>query len=95
MIRIFEKAVVLVAVFLGVQLEQRAVHAKKVGTHTLNYVKASVDVIVAFGLLQLAPKTVTPRVTGALGFITSVIALYQVRNFLFIYYLLFIIFLMM
>lgn len=66
-------------------MEQRAAHAKKFGTHTLNYVKASVDVIVAIGLLQLAPKMVTPRVTGALGFATSLVALYQVRtSFLFL-----------
>jgi hypothetical protein len=38
----------------------------------------AVDVVVAVGLLQLAPKKVTPRVTGALGFITSLISCYQV-----------------
>ncbi|MQL86145.1 hypothetical protein Taro_018681 [Colocasia esculenta] len=43
----------------------------------LSLVKASLDIVVAAGLLQLAPKKVTPRVTGALGFITSLISCYQ------------------
>ncbi|CAI7879480.1 unnamed protein product [Closterium sp. NIES-53] len=43
----------------------------------LNFVKSTTDIIVAIGLLQLAPKTVTPRVTGALGFFTSLISCYQ------------------
>ena len=34
--------------------------------------------VVAVGLLQLAPKTVTPRVTGAFGFVSSLISCYQV-----------------
>lgn len=36
------------------------------------------DTVVAAGLLQLAPKKITPRVTGALGFTTSLISCYQV-----------------
>jgi hypothetical protein len=32
----------------------------------------------AAGLLQLAPRTITPLVTGGLGFITSVILCYHV-----------------
>lgn len=36
------------------------------------------DIVVAVGLLQLAPKKVTPRVTGAFGFVTSLISCYQV-----------------
>jgi hypothetical protein len=44
----------------------------------LALVKAAMDVVVAIGLLQLAPKKVTPRVTGALGFVTSLISCYQV-----------------
>ncbi|XP_074559120.1 peroxisomal membrane protein 11D-like [Curcuma longa] len=43
----------------------------------LALIKASMDIVVAIGLLQLAPKKVTPRVTGAFGFITSVITCYQ------------------
>ncbi|KAJ6814268.1 peroxisomal membrane protein 11D-like isoform X2 [Iris pallida] len=43
----------------------------------LSLVKASMDLVVAVGLLQLAPKTVTPRVTGGFGFISSLISCYQ------------------
>lgn len=43
----------------------------------LAWIKSSLDVIVAIGLLQLAPKKVTPRVTGAFGFISSLISCYQ------------------
>jgi hypothetical protein len=46
----------------------------------LALVKAAMDVVVAIGLLQLAPKKVTPRVTGAFGFITSLISCYQVTS---------------
>ncbi|PIA49630.1 hypothetical protein AQUCO_01300420v1 [Aquilegia coerulea] len=45
---------------------------------TLALVKASMDVVVAVGLLQLAPKKVTPRVTGGFGFVSSLISCYQV-----------------
>ncbi|PIA49629.1 hypothetical protein AQUCO_01300420v1 [Aquilegia coerulea] len=44
---------------------------------TLALVKASMDVVVAVGLLQLAPKKVTPRVTGGFGFVSSLISCYQ------------------
>jgi len=44
----------------------------------LALIKAGMDVVVAFGLLQLAPKKVTPRVTGAFGFASSLISCYQV-----------------
>ncbi|KQK23980.1 hypothetical protein BRADI_1g77380v3 [Brachypodium distachyon] len=43
----------------------------------LALVKAGMDVVVAVGLLQLAPTKVTPRVTGAFGFVTSLISCYQ------------------
>ncbi|KAG6500261.1 hypothetical protein ZIOFF_040104 [Zingiber officinale] len=43
----------------------------------LALIKASMDIVVAIGLLQLAPKKVTPRVTGAFGVITSLISCYQ------------------
>ncbi|RWR89358.1 Peroxisomal membrane protein 11C [Cinnamomum micranthum f. kanehirae] len=43
----------------------------------LALVKSSFDIVVAVGLLQLAPKKVTPRVTGAFGFFTSLISCYQ------------------
>eukprot|EP00271_Cylindrocystis_brebissonii_P010498 TRINITY_DN26696_c0_g1_i1.p1 TRINITY_DN26696_c0_g1~~TRINITY_DN26696_c0_g1_i1.p1 ORF type:complete len:247 (+),score=54.26 TRINITY_DN26696_c0_g1_i1:139-879(+) len=61
----------------GKLLEQRKAHTKKFSDRSLNYIKSSLDILVAIGLLQLAPKTVTPRVTGALGVITSVISCYQ------------------
>lgn len=54
---------------------------QKSNDRTLALVKSSIDIVVAIGLLQLAPKTVTPRVTGALGFTTSLISCYQVNTF--------------
>lgn len=56
--------------------DKRAAVAKQ-RERLLTYVKNSVDVFVGIGLLQLAPKTITPRVTGALGTITALIACYQ------------------
>ncbi|XP_058104769.1 peroxisomal membrane protein 11D-like [Magnolia sinica] len=50
---------------------------KQSNERLLGLVKASMDIVVAVGLLQLAPKKVTPRVTGAFGFITSLISCYQ------------------
>ena len=46
----------------------------------LALIKSSLDIVVAVGLLQLAPKKVTPRVTGAFGFASSLIACYQVSK---------------
>ena len=51
---------------------------KKSNERLLALVKASMDLVVAIGLLQLAPKKVTPRVTGGFGFISSLISCYQV-----------------
>lgn len=50
---------------------------KKSNERSLALVKAAMDTVVAIGLLQLAPKKITPRVTGALGFTTSLISCYQ------------------
>ncbi|KAE8699749.1 Peroxisomal membrane protein 11E [Hibiscus syriacus] len=50
---------------------------QKSNERTLALVKAGMDIVVAVGLLQLAPKKVTPRVTGAFGFVTSLISCYQ------------------
>ncbi|MFS7908506.1 putative peroxisomal biogenesis factor 11 [Helianthus anomalus] len=47
---------------------------------TLALIKAAMDVVVVVGLLQLAPKKITPRVTGAFGFTTSLISCYQVHS---------------
>ncbi|KAK9170513.1 hypothetical protein Syun_002653 [Stephania yunnanensis] len=50
---------------------------KKSNERTLALVKAGMDIVVAVGLLQLAPKKVTPRVTGGFGFVSSLISCYQ------------------
>ncbi|OMP00522.1 Peroxisomal biogenesis factor 11 [Corchorus olitorius] len=50
---------------------------QKSNERTLALVKAGMDIVVAVGLLQLAPKKVTPRVTGAFGFVSSLISCYQ------------------
>lgn len=50
---------------------------KKSNDRSLALIKAGMDIVVAVGLLQLAPKKVTPRVTGAFGFVTSLISCYQ------------------
>ncbi|KAL8119125.1 peroxisomal membrane protein 11C-like [Apium graveolens] len=54
-------------------------HAKlqKSNQRSLALVKAAIDIGVAAGLLQMAPKKITPRVLGALGFTSSVISCYQ------------------
>ncbi|KAL2607766.1 hypothetical protein R1flu_026339 [Riccia fluitans] len=57
--------------------DARKAHLKKSKARSLNLVKSVLDIFVAAGLLQLAPKTITPRVTGALGFTTSLISCYQ------------------
>ncbi|WOL05700.1 peroxisomal membrane protein 11-5-like [Canna indica] len=57
--------------------DQYQIKLKQLNQRQLSLIKASIDFVVAFGLLQLAPKKVTPRVTGALGFISSMISCYQ------------------
>ncbi|GER26420.1 ARM repeat superfamily protein [Striga asiatica] len=47
--------------------EQYRSKLQKSNERTLALVKAGMDIVVAVGLLQLAPKKVTPRVTGAFG----------------------------
>lgn len=64
--------------WIFLQKEQRKENLKKSRARALNLVKSGLDILVAAGLLQLAPRTITPRVTGGLGFITSVISCYQV-----------------
>ncbi|EMS58459.1 Peroxisomal membrane protein 11-5 [Triticum urartu] len=58
--------------------EQYRMKLKKSNERLLALIKSSLDIVVAVGLLQLAPKKVTPRVTGAFGFASSLIACYQV-----------------
>ncbi|KAL6965110.1 Peroxisomal membrane protein 11D [Sarracenia purpurea var. burkii] len=58
--------------------EQYLSKLQKSNERSLALVKTAMDIVVAIGLLQLAPKKVTPRVTGAFGFVTSLISCYQV-----------------
>jgi hypothetical protein len=51
---------------------------QKSNERLLALIRSNLDVVVAVGLLQLAPKKVTPRITGSFGFASSLIALYQV-----------------
>jgi hypothetical protein len=60
-----------------VQRQQRKEYQIETRERTLNFIKSSLDILVAVGLLKLAPRTITPRVTGALGFVTSAISCYQ------------------
>lgn len=59
------------------KIEECRIKCQKSNERSLALVKAGLDVVVAIGLLQLAPKKVTPRVTGGLGFVTSLISCYQ------------------
>lgn len=53
---------------------------QKTKDRILVLIKSSMDTVVAIGLLHLAPFIVTPRVTGAFGFVTSLISCYQVKT---------------
>ncbi|KAL9234434.1 hypothetical protein vseg_009306 [Gypsophila vaccaria] len=57
--------------------EQYKSKVQKYNDRSLALVKAALDVVVAAGLLQLAPKKINARVTGAIGFTTSLISCYQ------------------
>ncbi|XP_042057049.1 peroxisomal membrane protein 11C-like isoform X2 [Salvia splendens] len=57
--------------------EQYQSKVQKSNQRSLALVKTILDIGVAVGLLQLAPKRITPRVTGGLGFVTSLISCYQ------------------
>nr|AWK29762.1 peroxisomal membrane protein 11D [Solanum lycopersicum] len=57
--------------------EQYRIKLQKSNERSLALIKAGIDIVVAVGLLQLAPKKVTPRVTGAFGFVSSLISCYQ------------------
>lgn len=57
--------------------EQYCSKLKKSNERSLALIKASMDIVVAVGLLQLVPEKVTPRVTGAFGFASSLISCYQ------------------
>ncbi|XP_074279911.1 peroxisomal membrane protein 11C-like [Silene latifolia] len=57
--------------------EQYKGKVQKYNDRSLALVKAAMDVVVAAGLLQLAPTTINARVTGAFGFASSLISCYQ------------------
>ncbi|GER57466.1 peroxisomal membrane protein 11-5 [Striga asiatica] len=57
--------------------EQYRSKVQKSNERSIALVKAALDIVVAVGLLQLAPKKITPRVTGAFGFTSSLISCYQ------------------
>ncbi|XP_016479247.2 peroxisomal membrane protein 11C [Nicotiana tabacum] len=57
--------------------EQYQSKIQRSNERSLALIKAGMDIVVAVGLLQLAPKKVTPRVTGAFGFVSSLISCYQ------------------
>ncbi|KAF7112455.1 hypothetical protein RHSIM_RhsimUnG0227500 [Rhododendron simsii] len=57
--------------------EQYRGKLKKSNERSLALVKAAMDIMVAVGLLELAPKKVNARVTGAFGFVSSLISCYQ------------------
>ncbi|CAN7008126.1 hypothetical protein IGI04_010860 [Brassica rapa subsp. trilocularis] len=59
------------------QDEEYRAKTKQSNERSLALIKAAMDIVVAAGLLQLYPKKITPRVTGAFGFITSLISCYQ------------------
>ncbi|XP_042509936.1 peroxisomal membrane protein 11C [Macadamia integrifolia] len=59
------------------QNEQYRTTLKKSNDRSLALIKSAIDIVVAVGLLQLAPKKVTPRVTGGFGFVSSLISCYQ------------------
>ncbi|WOG95379.1 hypothetical protein DCAR_0414695 [Daucus carota subsp. sativus] len=57
--------------------EEYRAKLKNSNERSLSLIKAAIDIVVAAGLLQLSPKKITPRVTGAFGFTSSLISCYQ------------------
>lgn len=57
--------------------EQYKSKVQESNERSLAFVKAALDIVVAVGLLKLAPNKVTPRVSGAVGFVSSLISCYQ------------------
>lgn len=62
------------------QNEEYRAKVQKSNERSLSLIKAAIDIVVAAGLLQLSPKKITPRVTGAFGFTSSLISCYQVPH---------------
>ena len=75
---LFLYCMVNIVFFWWMQNEQYLSKLKQSNDRMLALVKASMDIVVAVGLLQLAPKKVTPRLTGGSGFLSSLISCYQV-----------------
>jgi hypothetical protein len=69
-----------VAKLVTLQEAERAADAEKIKTKMISLIRSNLDTVVGIGLVGLAPETVTPRVTGSLGLITSLIACYQVSR---------------
>lgn len=57
--------------------EQYKSKVQESNERSLAFVKAALDIVVAVGLLKLAPNKVTPRVSGAVGFVSSLVSCYQ------------------
>ncbi|XP_073269928.1 peroxisomal membrane protein 11D-like [Primulina huaijiensis] len=57
--------------------EQYKSKVQESNERSLAFVKAALDIVVAVGLLKLTPNKVTPRVSGAVGFVSSLISCYQ------------------
>lgn len=76
---VYFRAAISLPLLLMMQNEQYQAKLKKSNERTLSLIKAGIDTVVAVGLLQLAPEKVTPRVTGAFGFVSSLISCYQVH----------------
>ncbi|CAK9134460.1 unnamed protein product [Ilex paraguariensis] len=57
--------------------EQYCNKLQKSNQRSLALIKTAMDIVVSVGLLQLAPKKVTLRVTGAFGFVSSLISCYH------------------
>lgn len=57
--------------------EQYKSKVQESNERSLAFVKAALDIVVAVGLLKLAPNKVTPRISGAVGFVSSLISCYQ------------------
>ncbi|KAL1809367.1 hypothetical protein DCAR_0728897 [Daucus carota subsp. sativus] len=57
--------------------EEYRAKLQKSNQRSLALIKAAIDIGVAAGLLQMAPKKITPRVLGAFGFTSALISCYQ------------------
>ncbi|CAL9232282.1 unnamed protein product [Arabidopsis halleri] len=68
--------------------EEYRAKLKQSNERSLALIKSAMDIVVAAGLLQLAPKKITPRVTGAFGssppsFLVILVPLFHPQNLYF------------